>query len=139
MWTAGQPSANPKGRPRGSKSNGMALTKAYKERLLRPVSEALKQAHDLDDGATYADAIASNLVNKALGLVPDDKICFVAIKELRETTEGKTPEKAIVAGTNEELIALATIMNGSPAPPDGEETDPEDQSTEDAEERFHES
>ena len=130
-------SFNPAGRPKGSRTIKY-LSKAYKERLNFPVSQAVKERFGFQDGATYAEAIAANVVDRALGMVADEKICFVAIKELRETTEGKTPEKAIVAGTNEELVALANIMGGNPAPPDGEEVEEEDKETEDAEERFHE-
>lgn len=130
-WQPGQ-SGNPAGRPKGPSKN--LLSKAYKAILGNPLDEDLRQELGLPEGCTWADAIGYNVVKRALGKVPDEKICFRAITELRETTEGKTPEKVIAAGTNEELTALARIMQGEPAKPDGEE---EDDVTERSEADFH--
>jgi hypothetical protein len=135
---------NPAGRPKGSKNRGF-LSKAYIKVLGLPATEHLKEHYGLDDGDTVADAIATNVVGRALGFVKDDQICFIAIKELREATEGKIPEKAIVAGGNEELANLAAIMAGNPAKPDGEEeqeggdqaSDGDDSVTDITEENFH--
>lgn len=132
----------PLGRPLGAKdtefrrgSKAKILSVAYKKILSQVISEDLKQEMQLEDGSTYAEAIASNVVRRALGKVKDDQICFRAITEIRETTEGKTAEKIIAAGTNEELTNLARIMQGEPATADGDES--EDSATEDAEVDFH--
>lgn len=127
-WTG-----NANGRPRGPSKN--LLSSAYKAILGNKLDEDLRQKLNLPEGCTWADAIGFTVVKRAVGEVPDDKICFRAITELRETTEGKTPEKVIAAGSNEELTALAKIMQGEPAPPDGEEEDKASEATEAA---FHE-
>jgi len=115
------------------------LSQAYAEALSKPVSEDLRQKFGLDEGThLMADVIARQVVLHSIGEVKDDAISHRSITELRETTEGKTAEKIIAAGTNSELAALAQIMNGNPAPPDGQEADPEDAQTEDAENDFHE-
>jgi hypothetical protein len=122
--------------------NKNLLSKSYKAIMGIQLPEDLKQKLGLDDGCTYADAIGYQVVKRALGLVPDDRICFRAITELRETTEGKTPDKVIAAGTNAELSNLARIMQGEPAPPDSDldetdKPDPEDKLSEDSERNFH--
>jgi hypothetical protein len=117
-----------------SKGIGL-LSKAYRAQLAKPVSEDLKQRMSLEAGDTYAVAIAKQVVDRAIGRVKDDEICFVAIKELRETTEGKTAEKVIAAGSNVELMELAKIMGGEPAPPDDDLEG--DEETEEVEADFH--
>lgn len=124
----------------GRKRQKGLLSGAYKDILKKNASEDIKNAMGLEDGATYADAIASQVVKRAIGLVPDDKICFRAITELRETTEGKTAEKIIASGENSELTNLALLMRKPPAPPDGEDAAiAEDNKTEEAENDFHNS
>lgn len=112
------------------------LSAAYRQILGNACDEELKLELGLEDGATWAEVIGKQVVRRAVGKVPDDRICFRAITELRETTEGKTPEKVIAAGTNEELAALAKIMQGEPAPPDSDLTE-DDQPTESSEAAFH--
>lgn len=120
------------------KVNRGLLSGAYRHALKTQAPEDIKTSMGLEDGSTMADAVASQLLKRAIGLVPDDKICFRAITELRETTEGKTPDKIIASGTNPELAALAKMMQGPPAPTDSEAAaTAEDKSTEDAEEDFH--
>jgi hypothetical protein len=137
-WKPGQ-SGNPAGGPKGPRKKNL-LSASYKAILGEVLDEDTKQEFNMPDGSTWADLIAKHVVKRAVGKVPDEKICFRAITELRETTEGKTPEKVIAAGSNEELANLARIMQGEPAPPEGEEaiTD-EDQATENAEADFHSS
>jgi hypothetical protein len=106
------------------------LGQAYKDILTTTITEDLKQELGLRDGATYADGIAMQVVKTALGVINEDKISFRAIVELRETTEGKTAEKVIAAGTSQELANLAAIMQGEPAgsddaPEKDESYDPE--------------
>jgi len=114
-WVKGMPSANPLGRPKGSGAGRNLLSGAYKVILTKPLNEELKTEFHMEDGATWADLIAITVAKRAIGKVPDDKICFRAITELRETTEGKTPDKVIAAGSNEELANLAKIMQGNSA------------------------
>jgi hypothetical protein len=137
-------SANPggvrkDGQPKAKRRPNL-LSAAYKHHLGQKVSEDIRQAIGAEEGATWAEAIGLHMVKRAVGKVKDDEICFVAVKEIRESTEGKTPEKLIAAGTNEELTALAKIMAGDPAPPDSPEDEvlEGDKQTEDDEATFHE-
>jgi hypothetical protein len=94
------------GRGAGSK----LLSAAYKEYLARLVDEQTRVEQHLPMGTTWADFIALQNVKRAVGLVSKEQICFTAITELRESTEGKTPERMAVGG-NEELAALARAIN----------------------------
>ncbi len=91
------------------------LSAAYKAYLGTLVDEQTRRDMKLPEGSTWADAIALQTVKRAVGQVGKDNICFTAITELRETTEGKTAEKIIATG-NEELQALAAAITGQPAP-----------------------
>ncbi len=90
------------------------LSAGYREYLGRPVPESVRLEMKLQEGSTWADAIALQTVKRACGLISKDNICFNAITELRETTEGKTAERIVSAG-NEELLALAKAITGEPA------------------------
>jgi hypothetical protein len=91
------------------------LSAGYREWLSRLVPEERRAALKLPEGATWIDAISQQLVLRAVGMVGKENICFTAITELRETTEGKTADKIISTG-NEELAALAQAISGPPAP-----------------------
>jgi hypothetical protein len=137
-WQPGQ-SGNPSGARKGPRKNNL-LSPAYKAILGDILDQETKEEFKMPDGSTWADLIAKHVVKRAVGKVPDEKICFRAITELRETTEGKTPEKVIAAGSNEELANLARIMQGDPAPPEGDEAViQDDEVTENAEADFHSS
>lgn len=104
------------------KSNGVTkghgaklLSASYKAYLGTLVDEQTRRDMKLPEGSTWADAIALQTVKRAIGQVSKEQICFTAITELRETTEGKTAEKIIATG-NEELQALAAAITGTPAP-----------------------
>ena len=98
------------------KAHGTRLLSAgYKATLGYLVDEETRVAYNLERGATWADFIALQTVRRAVGLVSKEAICFTAITEIRESTEGKTPERVIASG-NEELLALAKAINGDPAP-----------------------
>lgn len=99
-----------KGRGAGAK----LLSAAYKEYLGRLVDEDTRVTNRLAPGTTWADFIALQNVKRAVGLVSKENICFTAITELRESTEGKTPERMAVGG-NEELAALAMALSSPPA------------------------
>lgn len=95
---------------------GKLLSASYKAQLGQLVTEKVREELRLPMGSTWADAIAAQVVKRSIGLVSKEQVCFTAITELRETTEGKTAEK-IIAGGNEELAALARAIAGEPAPP----------------------
>jgi len=90
------------------------LSTGYRAYLGRLVDEEHRQSLRLPEGATWADAIAYQTIKRAVGLISKENICFTAIQELRETTEGKNPERIVTAG-NEELAALAKVLSGGPA------------------------
>lgn len=100
--------------PRGTREpraeGKILLSSAYKSYLGRLVPEADRLTLKLPEGATWADAIAAQTIRRAVGLVDKEHICFTAITELRESTEGKTPERVIAAG-NDELKALAEAIS----------------------------
>jgi hypothetical protein len=98
-----------------TKNNGTKLLSAgYKLQLGNLVDEETRQTYGLERGATWSDFIALQTVKRAVGLVAKENICFTAITELRESTEGKTPERIVTSG-NEELAALAKALSGEPA------------------------
>lgn len=90
------------------------LSAGYREYLERLVPEEERTKLKLPEGSTWADAIAQQTIRRAVAIVGKDEICFTAITEIRETTEGKTAERIVSAG-NEELAALAAAINGPPA------------------------
>jgi len=90
------------------------LSSAYRAYLGRLIPEADRLSLRLPEGATWADAIAVQTIKRAVGLISKEQICFTAIMELRESTEGKNPERVVTAG-NEELAALARVLAGPPA------------------------
>lgn len=104
------------------KSNGRTkgfgaklLSSAYKATLGELVDEETRSHFKLPFGATWADLIALQVAKRSVGLISKEQVCFTAITELRETTEGKTAEKIAVGG-NSELDALAAALSGEPAP-----------------------
>lgn len=94
---------------------GKLLSASYKAQLGQLVDEATRQELKLPQGSTWADAIAQQLTLRAIGRVSKEQICFTAITELRETTEGKTAERIVTQG-NDELAALARAIAGDPEP-----------------------
>jgi hypothetical protein len=101
-------------RDRSRSEGAKLLSSAYRAYLGRLIPEHDRAALKLPEGATWADAIAVQTVRRAVALVGKDNICFTAITELRESTEGKTAER-LVSGGNEELAALARAISGPPA------------------------
>jgi hypothetical protein len=95
------------------------ISKAYQGYLGQLVPEHYLETMDLPEGSTWSDAIAQQVLKRSVGLVTEDNICFQAITELRETTEGKTPERQVVGG-NEELLALAHAIANGPASTESE-------------------
>lgn len=87
------------------------LSAAYRAYLGELVPEADRRAMKLQEGSTWSDAIALQTIKRAVGMVSKENICFTAITELREATEGKIAEKIVAAG-NEELAALARAISG---------------------------
>lgn len=107
------------GRDYGRKVGAKLLSVGYREWLGRLVPESTRLEYKLPEGATWADAIAMQTIKRAVGLVSKENICFTAITELRESTEGKTAEKIVTTG-NEELAALAIALREPPVDPGGE-------------------
>lgn len=100
------------------------LSEGYRSWLGRMVPKEIQEQFGLPEAATWADAIALQTVKRAVALVSKEQVCFTAITELRESTEGKTPERVMVA-QNTELMALAAAINQAPAPePEQEEERP---------------
>jgi hypothetical protein len=91
-------SGNPAGRPKGSGS--ATISGAYKAILTQEVPEDVLERLSVESGATWADLIAIQTARKATGAtnIATDRMSFQAITELRETTEGKTPDRSEVAG-----------------------------------------
>jgi hypothetical protein len=87
------------------------ISEAMSAMLTEKIPEHMKTFLGIDDvpDATWADAISYQTVKRAVGLIDGDKICFTAITELRETTEGKTPEKSEVAGAGGAPLATTPI------------------------------
>jgi hypothetical protein len=102
----------------GRKAGNKLLSAAYKDYLGRLVDENTRVENKLPEGTTWADFIAFQNVRRAVGVISKENICFTAITELRETTEGKTPERMAVGG-NEELAALAAALAAPPEAPTG--------------------
>lgn len=103
-----------------SRSIGAKLLSAgYREWLAMLLPEATRVEYHMPEGSTWADAIALHTIRRAVGLVAKENICFTAITELRESTEGKTAEK-IIASSNPELEALALAITGGPAEQENE-------------------
>lgn len=92
-------SGNPGGRPKGM--GKVTISKAYSEALSQPVDPLTLERLQLDPTikTTWADVIAIQMVRKAVE-TEDAKINFTAVTELRETTEGKTPDKHQFAGSD---------------------------------------
>lgn len=109
-WKKGQ-SGNPGGRAGHSMKK---ISEAYAISLQMEVPEEERIQLQLPVGATWAMAIANQMLRRAVALIASDKLDFKAVTELRETCEGKTPERAVVTG-NSELQALSASLMGGPA------------------------
>jgi hypothetical protein len=102
------------GRDYGRSIGAKLLSVGYREWLGRLVPEETRERMRLPEGSTWADAIALQTIKRAINIVGKEEICFTAITELRETTEGKTAERIVTAG-NEELAQLARCISEGPA------------------------
>jgi hypothetical protein len=91
-------SGNPSGRPKGHGSK--IISEAYNAYLCQtiPADDCARLGIDANVGITWSDMISIQTMRRSLGLVDSNKICFEAITELREVTEGKIPEKAELTG-----------------------------------------
>jgi hypothetical protein len=107
-WKPGQ-SGNPHGRPKKK-----LLSDAYSVHLNARVPREIAKALGCPENWSWADAIANQVLKKAVGQVSDKDINFTAITELRESTEGKTPERVAIGQGNEELTALARAISDGP-------------------------
>lgn len=111
---------------KGRGTGKQLLSSAYKGVLGSLLDEDTRVTNHMPNGSTWADLIALAVVQRAVGARNKELVCFTAITELRETTEGKTPEKVAIGG-NEELAALARALNApleeipEPTGPEGEE------------------
>jgi hypothetical protein len=93
-------SGNPAGRPKGT--GNIVLSDAYKHILKQPcppdVCRKLKLS--VSDGLTVAEALAWQVLRRSIGMIDNDGLCFAAVTELREVTEGKVPERGEFSGPN---------------------------------------
>jgi hypothetical protein len=94
QFKAGEPSANPGGRPRKR-----IMSQAYENFLAQLCEPAVRLALKLPANATYADAVATGLGRRAM------RGDAAAAKELREAIEGKATQRIEIAGENQlELV-----------------------------------
>lgn len=107
-WKPGQ-SGNPAGPPKRK-----LLSDTYKVHLESRVPKEIAKALGCPENWSWADAIANQVLKKAVGQISDKDISFTAITELRESTEGKTPERVAIGQGNEELTALARAISDGP-------------------------
>ena len=95
----------------------MKISDAYKARLNDEIPVPIAQLLSVSPRMTWAELIALQTLKKAVGVLEkDNDISFTAITELRESTEGKTPERVAIGGGNLELDALAKAIAAGPAP-----------------------
>jgi hypothetical protein len=120
---------NPNGR-NGSKPR--LLSNAYRAHLSARVPKEIAIALGIPETWKWADAITSQILKKAVGRISDKDISFVAITELRETTEGRNVDKPSLGQSNTELTALMSAMASGPVEApiiDAEVSEPEVQSS----------
>ena len=104
------------------------LSEAYANNLAARVPDNILRALDIWDPdveskLTWADLLAQRVLARAVGQVANDKICFTAITELRETTEGRNVDKPTIGNANSELLALASAIAAGPVVPETPEGD----------------
>jgi len=90
------------------------LSNAYKAHLSARVPNEVAKALGIPNTWRWADAIASQVLKKAVGQVSDKEINFIAITELRESTEGKNVERPSLGQSNTELTALMSAIAAGP-------------------------
>lgn len=100
-------SGNPSGRPKGTGTK--KISEAYTAYLQQEIPDDDRLKLGLEPGTTWADAISIQIMRRSLGLVNSDGVCFTAVTELRETTEGKTPDKAEVSGKDGAPLTAPSI------------------------------
>ena len=111
-----------RGVPRGpykkkKKTIPMKISEAYKAKLNDEIPVEIAQLLSVSPRMSWAELIALQTLKKAVGVLDKDSdISFTAITELRESTEGKTPERVAIGGGNAELDALAKAIAAGPAP-----------------------
>lgn len=117
-------SGNPGGRPKGS--GAKRISEAYSGALSQDIGDEmkLKLGIDPDVPCSWADAIAIQTCRKAIDS-DSSNVNFTAITELRETTEGKTPDRAEFAGAGGQPLQAPTIAVNfvKPMQEDGETVD----------------
>lgn len=113
-------SANPGGVPKGGQRKIKAAYEAVLgDRLPEDLCEALGLAYE--DEPTWADAMALQMVRKAIDSNSANP-SFAAVTELRETTEGKTPDKFEGSGPDGAPFATPTFQVNF-VKPEGDEHD----------------
>ena len=95
----------------GSKIISEAYTTYLKQAI--PEEDCLKLGiqEDMIGKITWSDMISIQTMRRSLGLVNSDKICFEAITELREVTEGKVPEKSEFTGKDGAPLTVPPPVN----------------------------
>ena len=90
------------------------LSDAYRVHLSAQIPYEVAIALGIPKEWKWADAIASQVLKKAVGQVSDKEINFIAITELRESTEGKNVERPSLGQSNTELTALMSAIAAGP-------------------------
>lgn len=119
-------SGNPAGRPKGSGSK--TISAAYNAILNQELTEEAKAQLGITGPATWADAIAIQAAKKAVML--DYRFDQGAVTELRETTEGKTPDKQELSGKDGVPFTAPPIQVNFVRAKDGRRDDTDEQSGE---------
>ncbi len=112
-WKPGKPGCDTTGMK--YKKRATKLSEAYTIALNTRVPHEIAKALNVPDDTLWSEAIAMQVLKRSVGQIKDSEICFTAITEIRESTEGKTPERMAIGGGNVELDALAKAIAGGPA------------------------
>jgi len=90
----------------GSRSKKRPISDRYAELIELPLPESERRKHGLPEGATYGDALAVVMFNRALEGQPD------AVREIRESIEGKSSQRKQPKDDGEIRVSIVHIGRG---------------------------